>query len=210
MEMRKCINGHYYDVSIHPTCPYCETKGDNSMTVGFAPGMAMQPDGDSRTLPIGYQSMTTPMENRTPVNSYSSPVSPVVNDDDDNRTVAIIHKDMGVDPVVGWLVCLNNSQKGRDYRIHSDNNYVGRSEKMDVCIRGDETISRDNHAIISYDSRDNIFYFSPGDGRSIVRVNDKAVFNTVELKAYDVITIGKTNLLFIPLCTDKFEWSAAE
>lgn len=210
MEMRKCINGHYYDVSIHATCPYCETKGGNdSMTVGFAPGMAMQPDGDSKTLPIGYHSMASQVDNRTPVNAYSNPIS-VANDDDDNRTVAIIHKDMGVDPVVGWLVCLNNSQKGRDYRIHSDNNYVGRSEKMDVCIRGDETISRDNHAIISYDSRDNIFYFSPGDGRSIVRVNDKAVFNTVELKAYDVITIGKTNLLFIPLCTDKFEWSAAE
>lgn len=209
MEMRKCINGHYYDVSIHATCPYCENKdGDGSKTVGLAPGMVTQSDGDSRTLPIGYQSMASQVESRTPVNTYSSPV--VSADDDDNRTVALIHKEMGVDPVVGWLVCLNNSQKGRDYRIHSDNNYVGRSDRMDVCIKGDETISRENHAIVSYDGRDNIFYFSPGDGRSIVRVNDKAVFNTIELKAYDVITIGKTNLLFIPLCSEKFEWSAAE
>lgn len=209
MEMRKCINGHYYDVSIHANCPYCENKdGDGSRTVGLASGMSVQPDDDFKTLPIGYQSMASQGENRTPMNTYSSPAVNV--DDDDNRTVAIIHKEMGVDPVVGWLVCLNNSQKGRDYRIHSDNNYVGRSDRMDVCIKGDETISRENHAIVSYDGRDNIFYFSPGDGRSIVRVNDKAVFNTVELKAYDVITIGKTNLLFIPLCSEKFEWSAIE
>lgn len=126
--------------------------------------------------------------------------------DDDGRTVALIQSDMGIDPVVGWLVCLAGKEKGRDYRIHSDNNYVGRSEKMDICIRGDETISRENQAVITYDTNDNRYYFSPGDGRSIVRVNDKAIFQTVELKAYDRITIGKTELLFMPLCGEKFAW----
>ena len=210
MEMRKCINGHYFDASIHAACPYCENKDEVGGTRpigmgGVNYGAKMATPEDDRTLPIGYMPVNQVSRN----NAYPGP-APSVNDDDDNRTVAIIHKEMGVDPVVGWLVCLNNSQKGRDYRIHSDNNYVGRSERMDVCIRGDETISRENHAIVSYDGRDNVFYFSPGDGRSIVRVNDKAVFTTIELKAYDVITVGKTNLLFIPLCTDKFEWSAAE
>jgi hypothetical protein len=125
---------------------------------------------------------------------------------DGGRTVAIIKEDLGIDPVVGWLVNIEGKEKGRDYRIHTDNNFIGRSEKMDICIRGDDTISRDNHAIISYDARDRIYYFSPGDGRSIIRLGGKAIFSTTELKAYDTIEIGKTKLLFLPLCGEEFEW----
>ena len=77
---------------------------------------------------------------------------------------------------------------------------------MDICIRGDETISRENQAVITYDSNDNCFYFSTGDGRSIVRVNNKAIFQTVTLKAYDRLMIGKTELLFMPLCGEQFKW----
>ena len=80
------------------------------------------------------------------------------------------------------------------------------SEKMDICIRGDETISRENQAVITYDSVEKVYYFSPGEGRSIVRLNNKAIFQTTELKAYDRITLGKTVLLFVPLCGENFEW----
>ena len=133
-----------------------------------------------------------------------------VNDDDDSRTIAVVHQNMGIDPVVGWLVCVNGKEKGRDYRIHSDNNYIGRSEKMDICVRGDETISRENHAVVSYDSIDKIYYFSPGEGRNIVRHNGKAIFQTVELNMYDRVVVGKTELLFMPLCGNDFEWSNEE
>jgi hypothetical protein len=125
---------------------------------------------------------------------------------DAGRTMAIIKEELGIDPVVGWLISLEGSEKGRDYRIHTDNNYIGRGENMDICIRGDDTISRENHATISYDSRDKIFYFTPGDGRSIVRLNDKGVFATAEINAYDILEIGKTKLIFLPLCGDRFEW----
>ena len=101
---------------------------------------------------------------------------------------------------------MEGREKGRDYRIHTDNNYIGRGDKMDICIRGDDTISRENHAIISFDARDKIYYFSPGDGRSIVRLNNKAIFATNQIQAYDVVEIGKTKLVFIPLCGEKFEW----
>lgn len=192
MEMRKCPNGHYYDTSVHQSCPYCESAGNN---VGATVPM-QAPGQDSKTMPLGYQAST-------PVNTEASKP---IDDDEDGRTVAIIRSELGIDPVVGWLVCEDGKEKGRDYRIHTDNNFIGRGEKMDICIRGDETISRENHAIVSYDSQEKIFYFSPGDGRSIVRLNDKAIFQTMELKAYDRVTIGKTKLLFVPLCGPDFEW----
>lgn len=187
MEMKRCERGHYYDVSVHKECPYCNKESNVSATV--AAGMTAAAGRQERS------NMT--MSVFDAVNSGGG---------NEGRTVALIQKDMGIDPVVGWLICIKGGEKGRDYRIHSDNNYVGRSEKMDICIRGDETISRENQAVVTYDSVDHSYYFSPGDGRSIVRVNDKAVFQTTVLQAYDKVTVGKTDLLFLPLCGERFEW----
>lgn len=217
MEMRKCVNGHYYDASVNSVCPYCSggTNAGKTMALGAAPsasGMPMMYDsGDSKTLPMGYNAQPQFASAAPSVNdderTVATPSFTPSADDDKGRTVAVVHKNMGIDPVVGWLVCVDGKEKGRDYRIHSDNNYIGRSEKMDICVRGDETISRENHATISYDSVDKIFYFSPGDGRNIVRHNGKAIFQTVELAAFDKVIVGKTELIFMPLCGKQFDWS---
>lgn len=124
----------------------------------------------------------------------------------EGRTVALIKEEKGIDPVVGWLICIDGKEKGRDYRIHADNNFIGRSDAMDICIRGDETVSRENHAIVSYDTVDNTYYFSPGEGRAIVRLNNQALFQTAVIKAYDKITIGKSTFVFLPLCGSEFSW----
>ena len=208
MEMRKCVNGHYYDASVNTECPYCKSGTNTGKTValdavqGTGANLAVDADGDSKTLPMGYSAQSA--ANATALSQNA------VNDDDDSRTIAVVHQNMGIDPVVGWLVCVNGKEKGREYRLHSDNKYIGRSEKMDICVRGDETISRENHAVVSYDSIDKIYYFSPGEGRNIVRHNGKAIFQTVELNMYDRVVVGKTELLFMPLCGNDFEWSNEE
>lgn len=198
MEMKKCPNGHYYDASIHSNCPYCSGANNSGATLpldNFAGGF-----GESKTMPLtgtGEEDSGKTMSLKASMNEA---------DPDEGRTVALIREEKGIDPVVGWLVCIEGKEKGRDYRIHSDNNYIGRSDRMDICIRGDETISRENHAIISYDTVENKFFFSPGDGRAIVRVNMKGVFQTVELKPYDELTIGKTVVKFLPFCSEEFTW----
>lgn len=190
MDMRQCAQGgHFYDASIHSTCPYCVPA---NASIPNPAGASVE-----KTMPL-TQKNPQDGENRTRSQG---------NVGDEGRTVAIIKEELGIDPVVGWLVSLEGKEKGRDYRIHTDNNYIGRGEKMDICIRGDDTISRENHATISFDARDKVYYFTPGDGRSIVRLNDKGVFATTEIKAYDIMEIGKTKLVFVPLCCDKFEWS---
>lgn len=111
------------------------------------------------------------------------------------------------DPVVGWLVCIDGATKGTDYRIHSQNNYIGRSARMDISIPGDPHISAENSAIIAYDNEDRTFYFGPGSGRNIVRVNGKPALSVEKIEAYDVLTVGTTKLLFVPLCGDRFDWN---
>ena len=121
-------------------------------------------------------------------------------------TVAVIKKKMGIDPVVGWLVCVEGAERGRDYRLHADNNFVGRDKSMDVCIEGDDTISREKHAVITCDLDTLSFYLTPKDGRSNPHLNGKPVFSTVELSPYDRIRLGQTTLLFLPFCGERFSW----
>lgn len=200
MEMRKCERGHYYDASIHTSCPYCGTSRNTDLTVAMGVS-AVSPaifaggngNGIEGTVAKGVQTpVAVPQQNGTVV--------------DNDRTVAIFENENGVDPVVGWLIQLDGKEKGKDYRIHSDNNFIGRGERMDIRIKGDDTISRENQAILTFDSADKQFYFSPGEGRSVVRLNGKAVFHTTVLKVYDKLTIGRTEFLFLPLCGEQFAW----
>ena len=125
----------------------------------------------------------------------------------DDSTVSIIQKHAGADPVVGWLVCLEGKHKGDDFRLHSDNNFIGRDGSMDVPLTWDDTVSRKNHAMLTFDSLAVKFLLAPGEGRSIIRHNGQVVMGPVELKALDRIEIGETKLLFVPLCGEAFQWS---
>ena len=109
-------------------------------------------------------------------------------------------------PVVGWLVCTEGVNKGTDYRLHQGRNFVGRSSEMDVCILGDNTVSRSSHAIVVYDPRSNVYLAQPGSSKELFYVNDKLVLNPIELKAMDQLSIGDTKLMFVPLCSEKFHW----
>src|SRR6266568_2677584 len=113
----------------------------------------------------------------------------------------------GIDAVVGWLVCVHGKNRGRDYRIRSENNTVGRSENMDICISGDDLISRDRHTISTFDPQQNTFHLSPAEGRSLVFLNNKTVLTPQELRPYDEILLGATKLVFVPFCGEKFKWS---
>ena len=73
---------------------------------------------------------------------------------------------------------------------------------------GDNKIGRERHAMIAYDPEEKVFFFGPADGKSIVRLNGKMVMVPAEIQAYDVITIGATKLMFVPLCGERFSWDA--
>ena len=110
-------------------------------------------------------------------------------------------------PVTGWLVCIKGSNKGTDYRIRSQYNYIGRAKHMDICISGDDYISAEKAAILAYDDVERKFFIAPGMGHNLIRLNDKMVMGSELLHPYDKITIGKTILLFVPLCGEEFDWA---
>lgn len=125
----------------------------------------------------------------------------------DGRTIgAYAHLAPAAEPVVGWLACCAGPDKGRDWRLVSGRNAIGRGEGMPVRLAGDAGVSRDTHAVISFDPRQARFHLAPGEGRGLVYCNGQAVLVPLALAAHDRIELGATTLVFVPLVGDRFSW----
>lgn len=111
-----------------------------------------------------------------------------------------------VEPVVGWLVCVRGSSFGASFTLISGKNFIGRDASMDVCIPGDKSISRQCHAILIYDPKSKKFLVQPGTSRELFYLNDSVVLGVEEIVSNDVMTVGNTDLMFIPCCSDVFSW----
>lgn len=206
MTLVKCPNGHYYDSSrFGNNCPHCGMSGAASI------------GADQTTVPLNIpdapqpsNAVTEPLTVPQPVVSQPANVTvPIVSDDDRTLPVTADMLDGMAEkpaPVVGWLVCTDGVNKGTDYRLHQGRNFIGRSPEMDVCILGDNTVSRSSHAIVVYDPRSNVYLAQPGSSKELFYVNDKLVLNPVELKTMDLLSIGDTKLMFVPLCGEQFHW----
>ena len=179
MTMKRCPSGHYYDSTKTQTCPLCEP-------VGASP--------EARSLPDqGPAAVKSPQE---------ASVQPVQM----QQTVGFMMRREGIDPTVGWLVCIDGPERGKDYRIRSERNFIGRNPTMHIAVN-DESISRENHASITFNPLKSSFKFQPGESRGIVYHNDEEVLSPVELKAGDQITIGSSRFIFVPFAGTYFSWT---
>ena len=113
------------------------------------------------------------------------------------------------DPVVGWLVIVGGPGLGAHRSIYEGNNTVGRASTQRVPIDfGDDTISSEEQAYIRYDLNDRSFLFVPNLAKTnVVQVNEQKPTGAVELKAMDVITMGRSQLVFVPFCGADFDWA---
>jgi hypothetical protein len=114
------------------------------------------------------------------------------------------------DPVVGWLVVVGGPGIGQFRPVFEGNNTIGRSASNRIAVDfGDDAISADEQAYIRYDSAERTFLFVPNLAKTnIVSVNEKRPTGAVELQQMDVITMGRTQLVFVPFCGAEFDWSA--
>jgi len=113
------------------------------------------------------------------------------------------------DPVVGWLVVVGGPGIGSYRPIFEGNNTVGRNSSQRIPINfGDDTISSEEQAYIRYDSATRSFLFVPNLAKTnVVSLNDKRPTGAVELSQMDVITMGRTQLVFVPFCGAEFDWA---
>lgn len=222
MAITECGKGHVYDTDQYAVCPYCNTTPsiinfgeDDAGEKTVAPGMfdrsdpvparkgyMSNPEDEGKTVaPESYRRHLEDEGKTVAPESYRKHI------EDEGKTVGVFMSEHKLEPVVGWLVCVEGAEKGRDYRLWARINSIGRGENMDVSIKKDDTISKVNHAKLAYDPKHNNFQLIPGESINNIYLNEEPVYTPVKLSAYDLIEIGNSKLLFVPLCGENFNWT---
>lgn len=181
MAIVKCGEGHFFDNSKYDACPHCAD----------AEGTALLGDQN-----IAVQVLSAEAHHNKQFEQAAG---------SDEKTVGLFVKKKGIDPVTGWLVCVEGEERGRDYRLHSGRNFVGRSYKMQVCIADDDSVSRENHCSVVYEPNKAVFLLVPGLGTNTY-LNGERLDNSSALRAGDRLGIGSSTFEFIPYCGADRRW----
>ena len=115
-----------------------------------------------------------------------------------------------IEPVVGWLACIDGPRVGQSFTLKEGKNFIGRGDDMDVQVLGDPEVSRSDHACIAYDPKNRTFTLVPGNSEGIVYLEGRGVYQATELHDLCRIQIGNTTLVFRPLCGEHFSWRSAD
>ena len=210
MNLVRCENGHFYDQGKNASCPHCEGSGGDSVTVPIMRSSA----NDDVTVANTPNSQVTEAANQA--GSLQEAVKAAASSSgnvpgaDSEKTVGFFSSAIGLEPVVGWLVCTEGEHFGEDFRLKSGRNFIGRSTGMDVAITKDGTVSRERHTAVVYEPKGNLFIVQPGDSKELSYLNGEVVLSPVQLNANDRLSVGQTELMFIPCCTANFKWEIKE
>ena len=187
MAIVQCLYNHYYDDKKNSSCPYCE-KMQNAVT-------GAEELNEKLT---SYISPADADEDIQLTEGYGESVSEF------DKTIGIFMDESHNLLTAAWLVCVEGSEKGKSYVIHSGRNFAGRSLNMDIVLSDDLSIAREKHFSIVYDPKSIVFYLVAGAGHTYV--NGDAVLEERTLEEGDILVVGNSRYIFVPFCKEGREW----
>lgn len=207
MQLITCRNGHRYDPSLTSECPECAMFSNGTVEFeDFGAVAELIPETVDLRPNNRDNEGTIPL---TGGGSFTAP--PVLDDEPEEMRTQFVRYDGEVVSkaerrITGWLVCVDGPEKGKDFRLFSENNFIGRGANNDVRL-SDPTVSSDRHAVVVYDPEERVFSFGLFNGSGIVRLNGKRVTRSdEEIKVGDRLKIGQGTFMFVPLCGENFQW----
>lgn len=193
MAIIRCPHGHFYDDEKYDSCPTCEKR----TTAGWK-------QNDEKTVSFGIMGHVM---KEIHLSAEETEKPKVRGSWDSEKTVALSGFD-AAELLVGWLVCVSGEGRGKDYRLYSGFNRIGRSLDSDLCIQ-DQAIAENMHCAVVYDEKSEAFYVVPGKG-SLTYLNQKTVQEAVGLNEGDQIELGETVLEFVPFCKGGHTWKTIQ
>lgn len=109
-------------------------------------------------------------------------------------------------PTVGWIVCVKGPHFGESFCLGMGKNSIGRGPENDISVYQDGSISRSKHALIVFEPKKRKFYLQPGDSSGLTYLNDEYITESTLMKARDVIELGISDFILVPLCGEDFDW----
>ena len=202
MAIVRCPNNHQYEDRVYQTCPFCMTFGMKAPTAPYG-GIDEDVSGGRKDYAEDCGDEAT-----IPKNGFSElddEVTEKFDGQESEKTMSFMESAIKRDPVVGWLVCIEGPERGRDYRLRSEKNWIGRSMEMAVSMPDDNSIENENHALIVYDPKAN--EFSMVSGRSSqTYLNGTQLADCAALNDGDTIKLGKSVFHFIAYCKEDRRW----
>lgn len=191
--MRTCEKGHWYDASLTKECPLCALgEADEEPAEEPAARVVTCRNGHR------YDPDLTP---ECPECALLVDVMEEFTFDDtpEDNTVPL-------PKITGWLVGIGGPAWGKSFELHEECSYIGSGPGNEISNPQDAALAEEKDCVIAYDDVDRRFYVGMGQGKSILRLNDRPVLMTQELKKGDRLKIGAGTYLFVPLCGETFDW----
>jgi phage FluMu protein Com len=234
MKAIRCAScGKYYDEDKYSTCPHC--KADNTgVTLTSVPEHETHDDKKlkkhekkfkgifgkkNKDIPISKPAVheeiieEMPSENPVQENPYEHQTlsEAILNANSTERfvrekTQGYYKLSSSIEPAVGWLTCIKGESTGETFKIKAGKNSIGSSLSSEISLAKENGIARDRHAQITFEPKKRQFFIQNGDSEGLIYVNNELVTTFAELKNYDIISLGETELIFIALCGEKFTW----
>ena len=109
--------------------------------------------------------------------------------------------------VTGFLVIIDGPGQGEFAPVSEFVNSVGAGAEQSVRLDfGDDAIASVNQCLVTYDAADRVHTLHHGGGAEPTRLNDETVREPARLRPGDRIGLGRTTLMFVPVCGDGFGW----
>ena len=233
MNIRRCAYGHFYDGDEHgDACPFCaQVKGAQAEKNPEAPADdGAQAEGRHETEPEAVPEPDAEVEPSPAAKAEPTPAAEPDPEPEPEPTVELKRKPeptsfspspaaapapapepngapLDPDLVVGWLVCVSGPVRGRSYELHAGRNFIGRAAIMDVALPEDTAVARERQASVIFDPRTARFSVTANETRELTYVNDELVYDHCDLTANDVLLVGSTRLMLVPLCGSGFAWA---
>ena len=195
MKLVKCENDHFYDADKFLSCPHCA----NRIAEPEVKDLMGTNQGRIPTLPSDG-TCADRMDSDITDFAATSPGGAAVS----KCPSAVLGK------TVGWLVCIDGLMRGESFVLREGDNCIGRAGNMDVPLLCEPTVSRNRHAVITYDAVHNSFLLHSPEKIDKILLNEKSIKKPKTLKNHDVITLGDCSLLFVALCGASFRWNEGE
>lgn len=191
MPIIKCSKGHFYDNAKYSLCPHCGIgMEDEDQKTVRGPGLINWGE-DQKTVALRPE--------------ISAVGSAGIDLDEDDKTIHVYEEKKGADRIVGWLVCIEGKEKGRDFRLHQGFNRMGRDYGMDIPVMEDKSLGREPVCAIVYEDRTNKFFAVQQQG-NLAYLNGVVLEGAVELKTGDIIQAGNSRFEFIAFCREGRSW----
>lgn len=176
MAVVRCEKGHFYDGEKYRECPHC------------GQGCLSKEEHGSRSLA------------QKQLQEFA-----VIRGNKEERTVGLFRASKGGNPIVGWLVCMNGGEWGRDFRMFAGKNKIGRALNMDIVLADDLAVARENHCYLIFEPRKVTYLLQKGVGDRVL-VNGEPLEEVTVLHGEESIEIGNSTFIFIPFCKEGRMW----